>query len=988
MSKRFFKTPYIGIDEKGAFPTLFDVRGNFSVFFKMSNPCLQYAGDRDEYYSFLNIFSNIIRSLDAGYALQIHDVFSKTKWEIPYNADDFLMQKHFEQNAGRSFKNQTTTLILTCELKRSAFFSYDENKYNNFINNVGKILGFFNNYDIKASVMTKKEIINYINRYFSMDFEDDACSFDNFRVLGDGIQIGNKNLQCFSLVDVELIEMPSFIYPYSHEFINNRQFPHDLMRFIPYVNAETVIYNQVVYTVNQSVEKSKLESKIKKHQSVPDPANNLCVEDITNAMDDIERNSQVLVYSHFDLLVCDSENLSAAKNQVESALASINIRMSKQAFNQYELFRAAAPGNAFELRSYDRFLTTADVAVCLMYKERLPVTEESNLMMWFTDRQGVPIAIDPSDLPLQQNRIDNRNKFVLGPSGSGKSFLMNTMLHQYLLNGSDVVMVDVGHSYKGLCDYFGGRYITYSEENPISMNPFFIRQLEYNIEKVDFLINLVLLLWKEPFAVVAKIEKDIIRETVMAYYVNYFSRQNEFTEEIAEDYKNKMILQWENEDVHDEDVDTFEKLMHKIDYFIDNQRNKYSSETEFIRQANNIDMDTVAKQYRESRISNWNHEKIHRENEKTIEQLLVLVEGEIQRMNFEYEERIKSLSFTELNFDSFYLFAKYRIPEICEQWNLHYENKNGHTNNLSFDLRQFLKILNKFNRGQYFGEILNNEIDKTLFDEQFVVFEIDSIQNNETLFPIITLVIMDVFIQKMRNKGNRKVIVIEEAWKALASPLMADYIKYLYKTVRKFYGEAITVTQELDDIIKSEVVRQSIIANAATVILCEQTKFKDNFSIVADILSLSEVEQNKIFTINALDNKSNRAKFKEFYIKRGSSGEVYGNEVSVYEYFTYTTEKPEKDAMQVYLKVYKNFHSSLEAFVDDLTASKVEKSDFCTIVNSRLTFHYTTKGISVFKNHIQKTCEDFKNSGMTVSNFLISRDRDEKKKNTISLIAV
>ncbi|MDR2774256.1 MAG: conjugal transfer protein TraG [Tannerella sp.] len=929
--KKIFQSPFIGIDDKGTYPVIFDVRGNFSVFIKMQNPCLQFNGDSDEYYIFLNVFSNLVRSLDAGYTVQKHDIFSKRTWNVPYESKDFLMNHHFEQYKGRVFKYQTTTFILTCELKRSAFFGYDERKYNAFVNNVSKVLGFFNNYDIKASVMTRKEMINYVYRYFSMDFEDDACSFDNFSVTANGIKIGSKNIQCLSLIDVELVEMPSFIKPFHNEIINNRQFPHDLMKFIPYISTDTIVYNQVIFTVSQSIEKAKLEAKMKKHQSVPDPANNLCVEDIIHSMDDIERNGQLLVYSHFDLILADEKNLSSARNQVESFLSHINIRMSKQAFNQYELFRAAAPGNTYELRNYDRFLTTADVAVSLFYKERLPVTEESNLMIWFTDRQGVPVAIDPSDLPVRQNRIDNRNKFVLGPSGSGKSFLMNTMLHQYLLTDSDVVMVDVGHSYKGLCDYFGGRYVTYSEEEPISMNPFYIRQMEYNIEKVDFLINLILLLWKDTSAKVEVIEADIIRETVMSYYANYFAGQNEFTDEFAELYREKMIRDWNNEEVHDEDCDTYDKLMHKIDNFISKQRSYYIGE----------------------------------------------------------KDRI---SVNDLNFNSFYNFAKERIPVICNDAHLFYENREGINNKLAFDYRQFLKILEKFYGNGIFGQILNRDMDKTLFDEPFIVFEIDSIQNNKTLFPIVTLVIMDVFIQKMRNKTNRKVIVIEEAWKALASPLMSDYIRYLYKTVRKFYGEAITVTQELDDIIKSEVVRQSIIANAATFILCDQTKFKDNFSIVAEILSLSPVEQNKIFTVNALDNKGNRNKFKEFYIKRGTTGEVYGNEVSVYEYFTYTTEKPEKDAMQTYMKVYKRFHAALEAFVHDLIKTKVEKSDFCSIINHPSTAGYITKGISCFEQYVGRTCSDYRDSGMTLNSFLSKlthkSNENEIRKDVFNLVSV
>lgn len=919
LNRRKFQAPYIGIDDSGKFPIIFDTKGNFSVFMKTQNPCLQYNGDADEYYSFLNMYANFLRSIDPGYALQKHDVFSKKRWESKDDfEEDFLMKHHHLHYEGRLYKYQTTTLILTCELKRSVLFGYDEKKYTDFMNNISKVISFFSNYGVKIEIMNKKEISDYVYRYFSMDFEDDASSLDNFSVNSTGIKLGEKNVRCLSLVDIEYIEMPTFIKPFSTEIIKGREFPHDLFRFIPYVDAETIVYNQVVYSVNQSIEKAKLETKIKRHASVPDPANNLCVEDIERSMDDIERNGQMLIYAHFDLIIADSGDINRPKNQIESYLSNLNIRMSKQAFNQYELFRAAAPGNVYELKSYDKFLTTADVAVCMMYKESLPISEESNLQMWFCDRQGVPLAIDPSDLPIRKNRIDNRNKFVLGPSGSGKSFLMNTMLHQYLLNKSDIVMVDVGHSYKGLSDYFNGRYITYSAESPITMNPFYIRQEEYNIEKVDFLVNLCFLLWKKPNDEVTKTETDILREVIMSYYANYFAGQRDFNEEVIAQIREKMVNDWKNEEVHDEDCDTLEKLHLKIDRFIDEQRARF-----FI------------------------------ENDKVV---------------------VESLSF-----NSFYEFIGDRIPLICQESKLMYENEKGQYNSLSFDYRNFMYVLKKFYKGGVFDTVLNSEMDKTLFDEQFVVFEIDSIQNNETLFPIITLVIMDVFIQKMRNKGNRKVIIIEEAWKALASPLMANYIKYLFKTVRKFFGEAIVVTQELDDIISSSVVRESIISNAGTCILCDQSKYKDNFKIVADLLSLSEIEQNKIFTINVLDNKKGRGIFKEFYMKRGATGEVYGNEVSPHEYFTYTTERPEKDAVQVYLKVYHEFEAALSAFINDLKNAQIDKSDFCTIINMPMTQAYTGKGIAHFSEYIHRITSRFKDSGMPIGKFLNKLSYEKEK---------
>ena len=222
---------------------------------------------------------------------------------------------------------------------------------------------------------------------------------------------------------------------------------------------------------------------------------------------------------------------------------------------------------------------------------------------------------------------------------------------------------------------------------------------------------------------------------------------------------------------------------------------------------------------------------------------------------------------------------------------------------------------------------------------------------------------MDTFIQKMRlRKDRRKALIIEEAWKAIASKLMGGYILYLYKTVRKFWGEAVVVTQELDDIIGNAVVKDSIINNSDTFILLDQTKFKDNFDKIASLLSLNKVEQNKIFTINNLNNKFGRSRFKEFYLKRGSKGEVYGNEVSLEQYLTYTTEKPEKSALEYYVNEYGNFDKALGIFSAQVKNFKDDMGSMVSLINlykkpldrKVLEFYYEFKkkhkGQNVFKN--------------------------------------
>ena len=112
-----------------------------------------------------------------------------------------------------------------------------------------------------------------------------------------------------------------------------------------------------------------------------------------------------------------------------------------------------------------------------------------------------------------------------------------------------------------------------------------------------------------------------------------------------------------------------------------------------------------------------------------------------------------------------------------------------------FDLDNFLNVLEPYYKGGEYDYLLNSYKQLNLLNARFIVFEIDEIKDHPILFPIMTIIIMELFINKMqRLKGIRRGILIEEAWKAIASANMAGYIKYFYKTVRKFFGEAVVVT--------------------------------------------------------------------------------------------------------------------------------------------------------------------------------------------------
>ena len=563
------------------------------------------------------------------------------------------------------------------------------------------------------------------------------------------------------------------------------------------------------------------------------------------------RENKQLVYCHFNMVITVDENTDLQKvtNNLENTFSRIGIQISQHSYNQLELFVGSFPGNCYSMnKEYDRFLTLSDAASCLMYKEKLPKSEDTPLKVYYTDRQGVPVAIDISGKEGKTKLTDNSNFFCLGPSGSGKSFHMNSVVRQLWEQGTDVVMVDTGNSYEGLCEYVGGKYISYTEEHPITMNPFQINKEEMNVEKVDFLKNLIMLIWKGNSAVPTKIEELLIEQVIKEYYEAYFVGFNGYNKTQIAALHKKLLIE---------------------------------TSTEIRISDSNEDV--------EKRI--W--DKIH-----------------------EMEARRKALVVKELSFNSFFEYSTERIPYICS------ENKIT-----GIDLSSYNYSLSEFYRGGSYERTLNENLDSSLFDETFIVFEIDTIKDNKTLFPLVTLIIMDVFIQKMRIKKNRKVLVIEEAWKAVASPMMAEYIKYLYKTARKFWAMVGVVTQELQDIIGSPIVKEAIINNSDVTILLDQGKFKERFDQIQSVLGLTDIECKKIFTINRLDNKDGRSFFREVFIRRGLASDVYGVEEPRECYMTYTTERAEKEALKLYKSELKCSHQeAIDAYCRDWNLSGIGKS--------------------------------------------------------------
>ena len=852
--KHIFQNIYFSVEDTDGVGVLYTKTGEYSAVLKIENPVQKYSADIDSYYDFTHLFSALAQTLGEGYALHKQDIFVRKQFaKEPEHNQEFLSASYFRYFNGRPYTDSLCYLTITQEAKKSRLFSYDSKKWRDFLVKIYKVRDLLRDSGVQVKFLNKAEASEYVDRYFAMNFKDRTVSMTNVKSDDETVSMGDKRCKVYSLVDVDCAALPSLIRPYTNIEVNNTEMPVDLVSVVDNIpNAETVVYNQIIFLPSQKRELALLDKKKNRHASIPNPSNQMAVEDIKQVQDVIARESKLLVYTHFNMVVgvpADTD-LQKCTNHLENAFGRMGIHISKRAYNQLELFVSSFPGNCYSLNEeYDRFLTLSDAAVCLMYKERVQHSEETPIKIYYTDRQGVPVAIDITGKEGKNKLTDNSNFFCLGPSGSGKSFHMNSVVRQLHEQGTDVVMVDTGNSYEGLCEYFGGKYISYTEERPITMNPFRINREEMNVEKTGFLKNLVLLIWKGTQGTVTKTEDRLIEHVITEYYDAYFNGFEGFTPQQREDLRKSLVI---------DDRNSSEK--------------RHESERE----------------------------------------RAVRIEGIID----EIEGRRKELKVEELSFNSFYEYSVQRIPDICE------ENRIT-----GIDLSTYRYMMKDFYLGGNHEKTLNEDLDSSLFDETFIVFEIDSIKDDPLLFPLVTLIIMDVFLQKMRIKKNRKVLVIEEAWKAIASPLMAEYIKYLYKTARKFWASVGVVTQEIQDIIGSEIVKEAIINNSDVVMLLDQSKFKERFDTIKTILGLTDVDCKKIFTINRLENKEGRSFFREVFIRRGTTSGVYGVEEPRECYMTYTTERAEKEALKLYKRELQCSHQeAIEAYCRDWNTSGIGKA--------------------------------------------------------------
>lgn len=621
--------------------------------------------------------------------------------------------------------------------------------------------------------------IGIVEQYCTLSEQVDSFQYGDIS-FEDGLLVNGKHCQLYTLGDAaDLPALCGSRITYDRYSTDKTKFSIGFASSLGQLLSCNHIYSQYLFIDDAAKILQRMESKRLRLQSLSAYSReNLIARDATNDfLNEAISQQRLPIKAHFNVLVWSDqkEGLKDLKNKVSSALAQMDAAAKQETVGAAQIYWAGIPGNAADFPMNDTFDTFVEQAACFLNLETGYRSSLSPIGIRLSDRlTGKPVHVDISDEPVKRGICTNRNKFILGPSGSGKSFFTNHMVRSYYEQGTHIVLVDVGHSYKGLCDMVKGYYFTYEESNPIRFNPFYIGEGDrLDTEKKESIKTLLLALWKKDDETFNRSEYVALSNALQLYYQK-----------------------------------------------VDNQ-----------------------------------------------------------------EEGIFPC------FNTFYDFLKDDFVKVLEGDNVKEKD---------FDVNNFLYVLRPYYQGGEFDYLLNATENLELLKERFIVFELDNIKDHPILFPVVTIIIMEVFISKMRKlKGIRKMILIEEAWKAIAKEGMAEYIKYLFKTVRKFFGEAIVVTQEVEDIISSPVVKQAIINNSDCKILLDQSKYQNKFDQIQELLGLTEKEKALVLSVNKANDPAK--KYKEVFISLGGMlSKVYRTEVSLEEYLAYTTEESEKVKVQAY----------------------------------------------------------------------------------------
>ncbi len=760
---------------------LISTSGDVSLVYQVKMPQI-YSMDKKNIDRINVLFDKMVRSLPENTILQKQDYFFVKELKDPIASGSNILSR-----SDNSFYFEKPILTHECYItftknsKNKAKITSNDKKFVKFLESIGS---FVQKIEASVSFLANDEyfdidrlgddaIVTLLEKYFSLSEKGDNKLKDLY--FDKKLQVGDKSAAIYTISSNA--ELPINV---SNSVRHKEYSTQKTNFFIPFIQPLCLgfecnhMYNQIIYIEpSEDIFKTiRLKQNNFKSLFLLSKENEVNYNHLDNLVETVIENELQFIKQHFNVILWDQDEKKLHKNkdELENIFRNLGITPYLIKYSLKDLYLSNCPGAASKIPKEYTFIGISEQTPSLLNFESYYESFKDGILLCDRKNQA-PIRLDLWDEPLKRGHIVNRNRLIFGPSGTGKSFLINHIASQYYEQGHHIVMIDIGNSYQKLCDLVGGQYYTYDLDNPLEFNPFYIHK-EIDIDKKEFLVSLIMFLWKGESKFTRE-EKQIITLYIDAYYA-------------------KLKVQPE----------IFPKLSTFYEFVMENR--------------------------------------------------------------VEYNE--------EKYFDK-----------------------------LSFDLS-----LRDFYDGKY-RHILNSDKPVDLINERFIVFEMDNIKDHPILFPLVTMLSIDVVMGKIRAlKGIKKSIFIDECWKPISKGEMAEFIKYLYKTVRKHYGEVAIATQDVEDILDT-AAGPAMINNTDTMIMLSHKKkmaSKDKFE---KYLSFTEADLEKLFSTEK----------REVFVKVGSLSNVYKVSVSKERYACYTSNANENQFIYDRYKRHNNMKLALKEFVDN-----------------------------------------------------------------------
>jgi len=803
--------PLLGVEED----CILSRRGDYTLAYRVHKPEVFTLSSQD-LETMHQAFVRALKVLPKHSIFHMADWYTDATWRADekVSGDSFLSRasdRHFHERpylehtayiyltrmvSGKLPISATSTLLRRSIVPADAL---DELVIREFLDSCGQFVRILQDGGFRLERLGRKDIWStrerpgILERYCMLN--EGKQGLLNDISLQDGLRVGDDNCLLFTLGDAD--DLPGVCGPridYARYSTDTTRFSVGFASALGQLLPCRHVYNQYIFIEDGAETLKRLERKRRRMEalSVHSRENAAAADAVAGFLQEAASAQRTLVKAHYNVMTWsnDPAELKNARNLVTSALVQLGATPKQETVGVGQIWWAGLPGNEADLPSNECFDTFLEQACCFLHAEGSSMDMPSPFGFRLVDRlSGRPLHVDISDEPMARRLISNRNKVILGNSGSGKSLFMAMLMRCYYEQGAHLVVVDVGNSYKWLCQLLGGYYFTYEETGPLSFNPFYVAPGDvFDTEKRESVKALLLALWKR--------------------------------------------------------------------------------EDESFRRSEYVALSNALSGY-------MDHLAVHPDIFPC--------------------------------FNSFYEFLQTVFLQRLQADQVHEKD---------FDVRNFLYVLRPYYLGGEFGHLLNARQNLDLLQQRFIVFELDKVRDHPILFPVITLIVMELFIGKMRKlPGIRKVITIEEAWKAIAKAGMAEFVRYLYKTVRKFFGEVNTVTQEVEDLVGSPVVKDTIINVSDCKIILDLSKFVHKFDQLQAALGLTDKAKSMILSLNRANDPTRR--YRELFIDLAGHSKVYGFEPSMEEYYAYTTEERERVLVTEYASRYGSLQKGIEMLVRD-----------------------------------------------------------------------